>query len=72
MVKVHLRRFENLPFVRVQIKTILCKFCILNPTGFFAKCLFTNIQKQRNALKSSLLFKKNATFTGQKLEHLQD
>ena len=27
------------------------------------KCLFTNIQKQWNMLKSSLLFKKNANFT---------
>ena len=27
-------------------------------------CLFTNIQKQWNMLKSSLLFKKNTNFTG--------
>ena len=28
------------------------------------KCLFTNIQKQQNMLKSSLLFKYNANLTG--------
>ena len=31
----------------------------------YAKCLFTNIQKQENTLKSSLLFKKNTNFTDQ-------
>ena len=31
----------------------------------FAKCLFTNIQKQQNKLKISLLFKKNTNFTGE-------
>ena len=30
----------------------------------YMKCLFTNIQKQKNMLKSSLLFKKNTNFTG--------
>ena len=30
----------------------------------YAECLFTNIQKQYNTLKSSLLFKKNANFPG--------
>ena len=30
----------------------------------YTKCLFTSIQKQQNTLKSSLLFKKNANFTG--------
>ena len=29
----------------------------------FAKCLFTNMRKQLNILKISLLFKKNASFT---------
>ena len=28
------------------------------------KCLFTNILKQQNMLKSSLLFKKNKNFAG--------
>ena len=31
----------------------------------FAKCLFTDIQKQWNTLKISLLFKKNINFTGE-------
>ena len=30
----------------------------------YAKCSFTNIQKQQNTLKSSLLSKKNTNFTG--------
>ena len=30
----------------------------------YMKCLFTNIQKQKNMLKSSLLLKKNTNFTG--------
>ena len=31
----------------------------------YAKCLFTNIQKQQNTLKSTLLFKKSTNFTGE-------
>ena len=38
----------------------------------FAKCLFTNIQKQKNMLKISLLFKKNTNFAGEKLENSYD
>ena len=34
----------------------------------YMKVLFTNIQKQWNMLKSNLLFKKNANFTGRSLE----
>ena len=30
----------------------------------YMKCLFTNIQKQWNMLKSRLLFKKTTIFTG--------
>ena len=30
----------------------------------YMKCLFINIQKQQNMLKSNLLFKKNTNFTG--------
>ena len=30
----------------------------------YMKCLFTNIQKQQNMLKSSLDFKKYTSFTG--------
>ena len=37
-----------------------------------AKFLFTNIQKQQHTLKSSLLFKKNANFTGDYLENYKD
>ena len=36
------------------------------------KCLFTNIQKQQNMLKSCLLFKKNTNFTSRQLEKSQD
>ena len=32
------------------------------------KCLFTIIQKQKNMLKTSLLFKKNTNFTGKYLD----
>ena len=46
------------------------KFRILNPKNSqvicpqsFQKCLFTNIHKQYNMLKSTLLFKKNTNFT---------
>ena len=35
----------------------------------YSKCLFTNIQKQQNTLKSSLLYKKNANFTGEELKN---
>ena len=35
----------------------------------YMKCLFTNIQKQQNMLKTSLLFKKNANFTGKYLKN---
>ena len=31
----------------------------------FAKCLFLILQKQKNMLKISLLFKKNTNFTGE-------
>ena len=30
----------------------------------YMKCLFTNMQGQKNMLKSSLLFNKNTNFTG--------
>ena len=35
-------------------------------------CLFTNISKQQNMLKSSLLIKKKTNFTGKYLENSQD
>ena len=35
----------------------------------YAKSLFTNIQKQQNMLKISLLFKKFINFTGKQLEN---
>ena len=38
----------------------------------FAKFLFTNIQKQQNMIKISLLFKKNTDFTGEQLENSYD
>ena len=36
------------------------------------KCLFTNIQKQYNMLKSSLLFKESTNFTGTQLENSKE
>ena len=38
----------------------------------YMKFLFTNIQKQQNTLKSSLLFKKNINFTIKQLDNTQD
>ena len=35
----------------------------------YMTCLFTNIQKQMNFAKNSLLFKKNSNFTGKSLEN---
>ena len=35
------------------------------------KCLFTNIQKQQNMLKRSLLFKKKKNFVGKELDNSQ-
>ena len=48
-------------------------FCLLRYAHFrYAKCLFTNIQKSQNMLKSSLLFKKNTNFTEEKRENSYD
>ena len=55
-------------YVRVDIKIIPSQFRILNRKNSrvsFAKCLFPNIQKQWNALKSSLRFQKSTNFTGE-------
>ena len=41
------------------------------PPPRYMQCLFTNIQKQQNMLKSSLLFKKNTNFTGKYLGNSQ-
>ena len=38
----------------------------------YMKCMFTNIQKQQNMLKGSLVFKENAIFTGKQLENTFD
>ena len=38
----------------------------------YLKCLFINIQEQKSILKSSLVFKKNANFTGKQLENSED
>ena len=58
-----------LQYIRVYVKNSTIKiahyktFHFLRYAHFrFAKCLFTNIQRQLNSLKSSLLFKKNAKF----------
>ena len=39
-------------------------YILSNANPRYKKCLFTNIQKQQDMLKSSLLFKKNTNFTG--------
>ena len=56
--------------IRLHIKnsnTQIAHYNTFHPLRYsllrYTKCLFTNIQKQQNTLKSSLLFKKNANFT---------
>ena len=39
-------------------------FCLRHAHPRYEKCLFTNIHKQRNMLKISLIFTKNTNFTG--------
>ena len=38
----------------------------------YEKSLFTNIQKQQNMLKTSLLFKKFTNYTGKLIKNSQD
>ena len=38
----------------------------------YVECLFSNIQKQYNTLKSSLFFEKNINFPGKQLENSKD
>ena len=64
-------RFENLAIYILHIKSSMtqishyCNFLFLRYAHFrYAKCLFTNIQKQQNTLKSSLLVKKITNFPG--------
>ena len=56
--------------IRLHIKNSIMQIAHYNTFHFlryahfrFAKCLFTNIQKQKNTLKSSLHLKKNTNFT---------
>ena len=70
VLKVHKCRFENLPLcswldknnTRKTLYYESYEFSSYSPVKF-SKCLFTNIQKQYNMLKSSLLFEKNTNFT---------
>ena len=48
------------------------RICFLNYAHQkYMKCLFTNIQKQQNMLKISLIFQKNTFFTGKEPENFQ-
>ena len=70
-LKVHQCRYENLAIHSSSNKNSFTKIAHDNNFHFlryahlrYAKCLFTNIQKQYITLKSSILFKKNTNFTG--------
>ena len=61
-----------LQYIRLHIKNSITQIAHYNTFHFlryalfkYAKCLFTNIQKQYSTLKSSLIFKKNTNFTGE-------
>ena len=63
--------FYKRSYIRLHIKnsnTQIAHYNTFHPLRYsllrYTKCLFTNIQKQQNTLKSSLLFQKNANFTG--------
>ena len=58
-------------YIPVHIKIMTGKFRFLKPINLpvkFVKCLFANILKQQNKLKSSLLFKEKADFPRELLE----
>ena len=70
-LKVHSCRYENLAIHSSLYKNRIMQIAHYKTFHFLrfahfksTKCLFTNIQKQQNTLKSSLLFKKNTNFTG--------
>ena len=70
-LKVHYCRFENLPISLSSFENNMLKILHYNTFYFlrhayvrYVKSLFTNIQKQYNMLKISLLFKKFKNFTG--------
>ena len=66
ILKVHSCRYENLVVIGLYVKNGITDIAHYNIFHFFhffhfwyfrfAKCMFTNIQKQLNLLKSSLLF----------------
>ena len=68
-----------LQYIRLHIKNSITQIAHYNTFHFlryalfkYAKCLFTNIQKQYSTLKSNLLFKKNTNFTGEQIKNSQD
>ena len=74
-LKVHQCRFENLPLYLSSYENNMLKISYQNTFYIlryehlrYVKSLFTNIQKQYNMLKISLLFKKFTNFTGKQLE----
>ena len=71
VLKVQYCRYENLPISLPSHKINMPKVSRYNIVHFsrythtrYMTCLLTNIQKQKNMLKSTLLFKKNTNFTG--------
>ena len=78
-LKVNQCRYENLLISLSSYENNMPKVSHCNTVYFvrythprYMKCLFTNIQKQKNILKSSLLFKKNTSFKGKYLENSYD
>ena len=65
-----------LQYVRLHIKDRMTQIAHYNTFHFlrythfrYAKYLFTNMQKQKDMIKSSLLFKKNTNLTGEEFEN---
>ena len=63
ILKVHSCRYENLVIICLYVKNCTTQIAHYNIFHFFhfwyfrfAKCMFTNIQKQLDLLKSSLIF----------------
>ena len=70
-VNVHLCRYDVLLISSSSHKTNIPKVSYCKMVHFLrhaqprsVKCLFTNIRKQQNMLKSNLLFEKNTNFLG--------
>ena len=65
---LRLYKKDNMP--KVSNYNTFCFLRYAHPR--YVKCLFTNIRKQWNTLKISLIFKKNANFAGKYFENSYD